>query len=607
MATNTLPQRLQINGLIDTNQDVVSNMEKICRNATSWMSYDTANGKWAVVINKAGTSVHSFNDSNIVGPISVTGRDLTELYNRCVVKYPLRDTADKTDTIVLEIPAGERSAYETDKTLEITLDMVNEPVQAQLLGLIELKQSRVDTIVQFTGDYSTINVEAGDIIDITNTYHGWTNKLFRVVSVIEAEGDEGALAVQYQCLEYDPAVYDETALSRYIRTDRTNIKSLGVIGQPSAPVISVLEVDAVPNHAVEIEVPTGIVEEIEIWKSFDNTNWEYDVTIVKVDETATFTPGNTHTITRPYTVIPREWALGSSGPTGSYTVYWKTRGVNSVNTGPFSPIGSATWNPVFSAEGAFTGAQLVTDTGSIPTNPTTSSSYTVGETVGITQAQLGSTSASNYATASGVTLPTKDSGAPSYESVNIYRLSNLNLTTMNTELASVCGTATLSGYVPTVPGDTEYLSVSFTTTYGAYYIDVNWQLPFGEYDFQYLDVGASPPATAIFQNVLGYVPTQLELYFTPQGSGTEYAIKGVVTNTANGFANFGVSLADLTAAGVPSANFVGTFRFSLNVTAGDAPTPVAISSIGTYIYPYNWDVTAYSGLQPSGYITVYQQ
>jgi hypothetical protein len=96
MATNTLPQRLQINGLIDTNQDVVSNMEKICRNATSWMSYDTANGKWAVVINKAGTSVHSFNDSNIVGPISVTGRDLTELYNRCVVKYPLRDTADKT-------------------------------------------------------------------------------------------------------------------------------------------------------------------------------------------------------------------------------------------------------------------------------------------------------------------------------------------------------------------------------------------------------------------------------------------------------------------------------------------------------------------------------
>lgn len=611
MATNTLPQRLQINGLIDTNQDVVSNMEKICRNATSWLSYDTANGQWAVVINRAGTSVQSFDDSNIIGGINVTGRDLTELYNRCVVKYPLRDSADKTDTVVLEIPVGDRSAYETEKTLEITLDMVNEPVQAQLLGLIELKQSRVDTIVEFTADYSTINVEAGDIIDITNTYHGWTNKLFRVVQVIEAEGDDGALAIKYQCLEYDADVYDETALSRYIRTDRTDIKSIGAIGTPTAPVVTIEnEKSSVPYHTVAMEVPSGIVDFMELWVSYDNTEWYYyngrmaTSSALGLDPGQRWQEGDTVEIKNFFTGISRYDALVGSEPGDTYTVYWKYRGKNGLNDGPFSSVTAVTWAPMFTAEGSYLGAEIIDSSDATVTNTATGNAYTIGETVAISQAQLGSTSASNFATSSSITIPVKDSGAPASENVLIYRLSNYNLTTMNTDLASVCGTATLSGYSPTTPSDFEYLSSTFTTTYGAYYLDVNWQLPYGYYDYQYYDAGTS--STAVFQDVLGYVPTLLELRFTPSGGGTEYLIKSVVTNTANGFANFGVSINDITAAGA-GTSFIGTFRFSLNVVDNDAPAPVGIAAIGNYTYPYNWDVTAISDLEPSSYITVYQQ
>jgi hypothetical protein len=68
-----LANRYRINGLLDTAVPVLENIEKICNAAGSWLSYDTHEGRWGVVINQTGNSVASFNDSNIIGNISVSG------------------------------------------------------------------------------------------------------------------------------------------------------------------------------------------------------------------------------------------------------------------------------------------------------------------------------------------------------------------------------------------------------------------------------------------------------------------------------------------------------------------------------------------------------
>lgn len=621
MATNTLAQRLKINGLIDTNQDVVANMERIARNATSWLGYDTSTGKWAVVINKAGTSVKSFDDSNIVGPISVTGKDVTELFNRAEIKYPLRDSADKTDTIVLETPSADRNAFEKDKTLNITYDMVNEPVQAQLLGLIELKQSRVDTIVEFTADYSTINVQAGDIIDITNEHLGYSNKLFRVASLEEAEGDGGAIVIRYQCLEYDPDIYDETALTRYIRTDRTNIASLGYIADPdTAPVVSVEPIDDVPYHSVTMNVPDGIVTELELWVSFDNTNWDLNHTVFPKDygeDKVTMTPNDDITVRRTYLTIPREAALGNFTPTGSYTVYWKYRGKNTQNWSAFSSVTSVTWDPVVTSGGQWVSSTMINPATGNAITSTSGNTFTAGEIYGTAAAQLGSSSSSNFASESGVSIPTKDTNAPAFKNVTVL-YDDADIVSIMTQVNSLTGTVgNVTSYgnatqasMFTTPGLANNVSLYNTVTlqgvnYDSQVMDITLDIPGGEYDLKLNDpvVGS----TVTITNLKGYVPTYTAVWHQPWGNASYYLVASRITNTDEPQVTFNLTTDLINQARELTYGAIGNISsMAGNVRVYQGLFPGYENDFeNTEVYPYNW--STFSTYIPNYVIKTYQE
>jgi len=88
MGTSVLPFLYRFNGVVDTNQPVLQNMETLTSAAGSWLTYDITQGKWAVIINKPGNVVASFDDSNIIGGIQVGSTSLTELYNAVKVTFP---------------------------------------------------------------------------------------------------------------------------------------------------------------------------------------------------------------------------------------------------------------------------------------------------------------------------------------------------------------------------------------------------------------------------------------------------------------------------------------------------------------------------------------
>ena len=325
----TLADRYQINGLIDTADDVMSNIEKICSAAGSWLSYDISEGKWGVVINTTGTSVASFNDTNILSNISISGTGLNELYNSVKVEFPHRDLRDSADFVNIEIPDGDRNANEEDNSLNISYDIINEPIQAQLLGLIELKQSRIDLVINFETDFSNINIKAGDLIDVTNARFGFTAKLFRVISTSEIQDDEGAIRISITALEYDANVYSTADLYRYTRTDENGIITIGSIGTPGTPQVTKFEVDARPRIVIETTSPTGVVEGIEFWLSEDvllqEANRSYRlVALEKPAGGGVFTSGQQ--VTAEY----------DSLATGDFVV--KARGVNSSSVGPFSAV-----------------------------------------------------------------------------------------------------------------------------------------------------------------------------------------------------------------------------------------------------------------------------
>lgn len=325
----TLADRYQINGLIDTSDDVMSNIEKICSAAGSWLSYDISEGKWGVVINTTGTSVASFNDSNILSNISISGTGLNELYNSVKVEFPHRDLRDSADFVNIEIPDADRNANEEDNSLNLTYDIINEPIQAQLLGLIELKQSRIDLVINFETDFSNINVKAGDLIDVTNARFGFNAKLFRVISTSEIQDDAGAIRISITALEYDANVYSTADLFRYTRTDENGIITIGSIGTPGTPQVSKVETDVRPRIIIETTVPTGVVEAMEFWLTDDvnlqEANRSYRlIAIEKPTGGGIFTSGQA--VTLEY----------DSLTSGDFIV--KTRGVNASTTGPFSNL-----------------------------------------------------------------------------------------------------------------------------------------------------------------------------------------------------------------------------------------------------------------------------
>jgi hypothetical protein len=332
----TLADRYQINGLIDTARPVMENIEKICSAAGSWLSYDINEGKWGVVINTTGTSVASFDDTNILGSITVSGTGINELYNSVKVEFPHRELRDSADFVTIEIADGDRNANEEDNTLNLTYDTINEPVQAQLLGFIELKQSRVDLAIAFQTDYSQINIKAGDIIDVTNERFSFTNKLFRVISTTEIQDDDGAIRIEISALEYDADVYSTADLYRYTRTDENGIITIGSIGTPGTPQVTKVEKDVRPRIIIESTVPTGVVEALEFWLTDDinlaEANRSYRlIAVEKPAGGGVFTSGQ---------ALVFEY---DSITTGDFIV--KTRGVNATTTGPFStPSGLIDFN-----------------------------------------------------------------------------------------------------------------------------------------------------------------------------------------------------------------------------------------------------------------------
>lgn len=335
----TLADRYQINGLIDTKNPVLENAEAILSATASWLSYDTHEGKWGIVINKADTSIASFDDSNIIGSITLSGTGLQDLYNSVKVQFPHRELRDSADFYNIEVPtssipsdwtAFSRNANEEDNPLELTYDIINEPIQAQMLGLIELKQSRIDKVIQFQADFGYYNIKAGDVIDVTNSRFGFTSKLFRVMSITEVQEDGGALLMTITALEYNADVYSIADLYRFTRSDEDGIIPLGAIGQPGTPAVTKIEQDARPRVEISTTAPTGLVEGIEYWLTTD--------------------VGTADDASRSYTLIATKKPVGggvyTSGTAvvldydnlGTTNFYVKTRGFNTTTVGPFSTV-----------------------------------------------------------------------------------------------------------------------------------------------------------------------------------------------------------------------------------------------------------------------------
>ncbi len=232
-STGSSRPRYEINGVLSTFDDVKTNLDKLMMSCGSFLLFDGKQGKYKGLPNKIypdQTNCFIANDDNIISKIQIQNTDLYQMYNQIEVEYFDEERRDQKNTVFIEIPSADRNTGEPDNKLSYSMDMVNNKVQTSTLANIDLNQTRLDTVIQFTGDHSFLQVDVGDVIKVTNSTYGFTDKLFRVMRIKEKENDDSTLNCDIIGLEYADTVYGELAVTTDAPFANISIPTIPIIG-----------------------------------------------------------------------------------------------------------------------------------------------------------------------------------------------------------------------------------------------------------------------------------------------------------------------------------------------------------------------------------------
>jgi hypothetical protein len=109
--------RYRFNGMFDTGQTVLSNLDIMMQCCDCWQTYQAATGLWTLSINQVITPSLYFNDTNIIGTIDIGSIDITQQPNQVEAKYNDATNRDQPGYVVLNL-----------QTLNPALLYPNEPV-----------------------------------------------------------------------------------------------------------------------------------------------------------------------------------------------------------------------------------------------------------------------------------------------------------------------------------------------------------------------------------------------------------------------------------------------------------------------------------------------
>jgi len=439
--------RYRINGVLDTGQNVLSNIDKIMLACDSWNQYNAASGQWTVVVNRDGSSSFSFDDTNIIGEIKTSLVDISNSINQIEASFPNKMNRDQRDFVYLETPSGLLYANEPVNKYSCSFDLVNESVQATYIANRMLEQAREDLIVTINAAYPAIQVDAGDVVSLTNSSYGWNNKLFRAMKVSEVSLPDGNLGASLDLSEYNASVYDDGSITQYSPTPNSNLSSVQFFSGLNPPVVSTSRPAAtVPNFDVQITTPAiGRVTAIGLFYTTVATPSNGDWTVL--DKFFAPTNGvlaNSTTFTFPNMQLPANTyyfgalvmnETGQSVISGvSSSFIWIPSGTVGSQTAqvylyqwaattPTGPTGSSTYTWATATNSAYTGGGGWSVT--IPTNPGTANWQLWQAGQGITA--FAGTATTNVAWAGASITSIAQNGATGTTGVNGYRTGTLAL------------------------------------------------------------------------------------------------------------------------------------------------------------------------------------
>ena len=266
-------KRFQFNGSLQTTQKIMQNIQSMSNCCDCLIRYNEITSKWGVIVQSPTYSIAmDIDNTNTIGGITVTPIDVSNTFNVIECKFPdgsEKDSFNSSTFDLAEIDPSLLFANEPVNKQSVNLYLTNNAVTAQYLAIRMLKASREDLQIQIEITYIGLELEAGDIVALTNTNYGWTSKLFRVTKITQKISDTAAITNQLFLSEYNPDVYDDYPITDFTPSPNTGIGSPTTFGTVYAPqILTQYPNTASPSFLVTVQASSnGISEYAEIWYS----------------------------------------------------------------------------------------------------------------------------------------------------------------------------------------------------------------------------------------------------------------------------------------------------------------------------------------------------
>ena len=336
--------RFKMNGFLDTNRPIMQNLQIITDSCDCLLKYNEILGQWSAVVQQPTYTVAmNINDSNMISTIGISSLDISNTFNIAQCQFPdlTINSAFNTTQIDLADVAPELLYPNEPVNLQtIQLNLCNNNVQAQLLGTRFLKSARMDLQVTCSINFVGLQLEAGDIVTVTNVNYGWDEKLFRISKVVQRIADDGAISADLTLLNFDPTVYDDLPITQFTPAEDTGLPNPAIFGTVPTPTISNPLVSApVPSFQVNVTTSSaGITQYAEVWyAAFNNASIGQMIFAGTTEVQSNGTPYGNNVATPPVVL--------TGIPAGNW--YFYTRMVNSIAKSAFSSASTIfNWRPL---------------------------------------------------------------------------------------------------------------------------------------------------------------------------------------------------------------------------------------------------------------------
>lgn len=229
--TNTLASttRYTCNGAFTTASTPYDMLSELLKSMGGSMWY--AQGKWRMKPAYWTASVMDLNEDDLRSSISVGTRH-SRRDNFNVIKGTFRGEESNWQTT--DYPQVTNSAFlsadnNQESVADVDLIFTDNSIEARRLALISLERNRQQLTVNASFGLSTLELQVGDNIRLTNSRFGWTNKEFEVVSWSFGLTDGLDLQTQMTLRETAETVFDEVSDGVVYERDNTTLLSPFVV------------------------------------------------------------------------------------------------------------------------------------------------------------------------------------------------------------------------------------------------------------------------------------------------------------------------------------------------------------------------------------------